>query len=166
MPTHIKYVLRLQDPHADSLQECPSHLGKLVIDQAFTAWLSKQSRDVRDKGAEVKRCIRDESLQDTVSMCITILEPALRMLRLTDGKEGAMLGKVYGYMLQLDSFYGNTIPNVPERIRRKIHTIFMARWEYFHVSAMTAAYRFEPEFCRRDFSTSEMQEVKQKQVLR
>eukprot|EP00967_Tisochrysis_lutea_P105050 scaffold159826_cov27-Tisochrysis_lutea.AAC.1 len=67
---------------------------------------------------------------------------------------------MYGYMLQLDYFYGHPIEGLDERIRRKIHSIYMARWEYVHVDVMTAAYRFEPEFCRRDFSTDEEKQVR------
>lgn len=36
----------------------------------------------------------------------------------------------------------------------------MARWEYMHVPAMTAAYRLDPEFARRKFSRDEQAEVK------
>ena len=50
---------------------------------------------------------------------------------------------------------------MPERMRKKLHAIFMARWEYFHVPVMTAAFRFDPEFCRRDFDANEMRDLKQ-----
>jgi hypothetical protein len=39
--------------------------------------------------------------------------------------------------------------------RKKMHKIFMARWEYFHKDIMTAAYRPDVEFVRFDFSTFE-----------
>jgi len=89
-----------------------------------------------------------------------MLEPVLRLLRMTDTKRGATLGKVYGYMLQLDAHFGVELDGLDESVRQKIHALFMARWEYFHEPIMTAAYRFEPEFMRRKFSKSERDEVK------
>jgi hypothetical protein len=62
-------------------------------------------------------------------------------------------------MLELDMHLREEIDGLDDDIREKIHAMFMARWEYFHVPAMTAPYRFEPEFCRRSFDTSEKLEV-------
>jgi hypothetical protein len=135
-------------------------LERLAIDDVYSAWLAKQPRDVKEKGAAVKRIIRDEDNTETVKVCINVLEPAVRLLRMTDTKLGATLGKVYGYMLQLDEHLREEIDGLEMRIRKKIHAMFMARWgEYFHVPAMTAAYRFEPEYCRRDFDPFEKLEV-------
>ena len=39
---------------------------------------------------------------DTV---IAFMEPLMKLLLLTDGKTGAILGKVYGYMLQFDKLF-------------------------------------------------------------
>jgi hypothetical protein len=119
-------------------------LEMLAIDDVYTAWLAKQAREVKEKGAAVKRIIRDEDNTQTVKMCINMLEPAVRLLRMTtDTKLGATLGKVYGYMLQLDEHLREKIDGLDDDIRTKIHAMFMARWEYFHVPAMTAAYSFE-----------------------
>ena len=46
-------------------------------------------------------------------------------------------------------------------VRIKIHNIFMARWQYFHTPLFTAAYRFDPEYVRREFSAEEEEEVDQ-----
>eukprot|EP00967_Tisochrysis_lutea_P106695 scaffold163838_cov37-Tisochrysis_lutea.AAC.1 len=135
-------------------------LDKLFVDNDFTKWASKQSRDVKDKAATAKRTVRDESIIDTVKTCIRVLEPAVVLLRMLDGKDGATLGKIYGYTLQVDAFYKAPIKGLHDRLRKKIHTLFMARWEYFHVPVMTAAYRFEPEYCRRDFTPAETKEVR------
>jgi hypothetical protein len=107
----------------------------------------------------VKRIIHDEDNTQTMKMCINVLEPAVRLLRMTDTKLGATLGKVYGYMLQLDEHLREKIDGLDDNIRTKIHAMFMARWEYFHVPAMTAAYRFEPEFCQPKFDPKEKLEV-------
>jgi hypothetical protein len=96
-----------------------------------------------------------------VDIGITIMEPVLRLLRLTDGKTGATLSKVYGFLLQLDSHFSKAIPGLDsEEIRHKIHELFMARWAYMHVPIMTAAYRLDPEFARRKFSRDEQADVK------
>lgn len=135
-------------------------LEKLVIDTVYNQWVAKQARETRDNANNIKRHVRDEELLETVNLGITILEPVLRLLRMTDTKRGATLGKVYGYMLQLDAHYNTELDGLDEDVRRKLHTLFMARWEYFHVPIMTAAYRFEPEFMRRKFSKHELDEVK------
>eukprot|EP00967_Tisochrysis_lutea_P051053 scaffold62922_cov26-Tisochrysis_lutea.AAC.1 len=67
---------------------------------------------------------------------------------------------VYAKMLALDVFYREPIDGLDERIRKKIHSIFMARWAYFHTPVMTAAYRLAPEYCRREIEDSEFQEIK------
>jgi hypothetical protein len=89
------------------------------------------------------------------------MEHVLRLLRLTDGKTGATLSKVYGLLLQLDLHFKTAIPELDsEEILHKIHELFMARWEYMHVPVMTAAFRFDPEFARRKFTRDEQAEVK------
>jgi hypothetical protein len=70
-------------------------LEKLAIDEVYTAWLAKQAREVKEKGAAVKRIIRDEDNTQAVKLCINVLEPAVRLLRMTDTKLGATLGKFY-----------------------------------------------------------------------
>ena len=83
----------------------------------------------------------------------------MQLIRLTDGKKGTTLGKVYGYMLVLDKLYSKPIDGIPERMREKMHKIFMARWNYFHTPLMTAAYILEPEYIRRTFSRDEKIEL-------
>ena len=83
----------------------------------------------------------------------------MQLIRLTDGKKGTTLGKVYGYMLVLDKLYSKPIDGIPERMREKMHKIFMARWAYFHTPLMTAAYILEPEYIRRTFSRDEKIEL-------
>mmetsp|Transcript_12446 Transcript_12446/g.35900 ORF Transcript_12446/g.35900 Transcript_12446/m.35900 type:complete len:173 (+) Transcript_12446:816-1334(+) len=64
-------------------------------------------------------------------------------------------------MLQIDTHLRTgTIPGLDAQKRHKVHELFMARWEYFHVLVMTAAYCLEPEFCRRKFSSNEQKELR------
>lgn len=61
------------------------------------------------------------------------MEPIYRLLRITDGKLGANLGKVYGYLLQIDlHLKQGDIHGLDATKRHKIHELFMARWEYLH----------------------------------
>jgi hypothetical protein len=105
-------------------------LERLAIDDVYSAWLAKQSREVKEKGAAVKRIIRDEDNTANVKVCISVLEPAVRLLRMTDTKLSATLGKVYGFMLQLDEHLREDIDGLEANIRKKIHAMFMVRWDY------------------------------------
>lgn len=87
---------------ADRYVNCHPVLERLMIDDAYNAWLTKQTREIREKGAEVKRIIRCEDTWDAIKLCIRTLlpVPVVRVLRMTDAKLGATLGKVYAYMLR------------------------------------------------------------------
>lgn len=135
-------------------------LEKLVVDDRYTAWVAKQTAETKERAAKVKATVRDDKLLTNIALCIKILEPCLTLLRLTDGKKGARLGTVYAKMLNLDVMYREPIAGLAERVRKKIHAIFMARWQYFHTPLMTAAYRFEPQYCRRDFDAAQLAEVR------
>jgi len=135
-------------------------LERLMIDPVYNQWVDGQSRDRRDKAQAVKRIIRSDDIMDTIKVAIQIMEPVYRLLRLCDGKLGANLGKVYGYMLQIDTHLRTGIAALDARKRHKIHELLMARWEYFHAPVMTAAYCLEPEYCRRKFSSQELKELK------
>eukprot|EP00967_Tisochrysis_lutea_P137260 scaffold246037_cov27-Tisochrysis_lutea.AAC.1 len=86
-----------------------------------TAWLSKQSRDTKDKEAEVKRIIRNEGVTEAVRLCPVVCSPIMRVLRMTDTRLGATLGTVYAYMLQLDVHLHNPISRLHGRMQKKIH---------------------------------------------
>jgi alkylhydroperoxidase/carboxymuconolactone decarboxylase family protein YurZ len=89
-----------------------------------------------------------------------VLGPAMKLLRLTDGKRGVSFGKLYRLNLELDQILREPIDGLDEQIREDIHKMWMARWEYFHINAMTAAYMLDPEFIRlEDFSSDEQDEL-------
>jgi hypothetical protein len=139
---------------------CLPILEAMMINPTFTAWVNKQKRETKSTAIEIRRIIRSEANTEAVKICIKVLDPVLRLLRLTDSKTGATLSKLYGYMIQIDVFYRKEIPGLEDNIRKKMHALFMARWEYFHVPMMTAAFRFDPEFSRREFDNNEVQEVR------
>jgi len=129
--------------------EVHSILEKLLVDDDYNTWVSKQKGDTKARGREIKATVHDDALLKNIKLCISIMEPCLRVLRLTDGTTGATLSNVYAKMLNLDVLYRNQIPGISERVRIKIHAIFMARWTYFHTPVMSAAYRLAPEYCRQ-----------------
>mmetsp|Transcript_25487 Transcript_25487/g.77448 ORF Transcript_25487/g.77448 Transcript_25487/m.77448 type:complete len:198 (-) Transcript_25487:254-847(-) len=68
------------------------------------------------------------------------MKPVCRLLRLTDGKLGAHLGKVYAYLVQIDvHLREGVIPGLDATWEHKIHELFVAGWEYLHAPVMTAA---------------------------
>ena len=84
----------------------------------------------------------------------------MHLMRLTDGKKGANLGKVYGLMCQLDRFYDKPIQGLDDGIREKMHKLFMARWAYFHEDVFTAAYMLDPEFLTVEHTSEEEQALR------
>lgn len=144
---------------------CIHILEKLLIDPRYTAWVLKQSTDTRSKADNVKAIVRDASALKAATTLVEVLNPVVKLLRITDTKAGSSLGKVYACMLQLDKYFREPISGLDDvdensDFRPRLHDIFMARWEYFHVPIMTAAYRFEPEYCRRKFSREEQADVR------
>jgi hypothetical protein len=99
--------------------------------------------------------VQDVQFWTDVKLLLRVLEPVLKLLRLTDGKKGATLGKVYHWMCQLDAFFNSPIEGLPTAIREKVHRLFMARWAYFHEPIFTAAYMLDPEFIRVEHSADE-----------
>eukprot|EP00967_Tisochrysis_lutea_P122104 scaffold201803_cov18-Tisochrysis_lutea.AAC.1 len=68
--------------------------------------------EMKEKGVEAKRIVRNDDHLNTAKLAIAVMEPVYRLLRLTDGKLGANLAKVYGYLLQIDEHLRNTIPGL------------------------------------------------------
>ena len=93
-----------------------------------------------------------------------MLEPCLKVLRLSDGKKGTTLGKLYQLLIDLDNLYGKPTNGLPERVRKKMHNLYMARWEYFDTPVFAAAYVSHSEFLQVAHSTAD--EVKFRTVLK
>ena len=59
-----------------------------------------------------------------VSLLSRVLQPTLKVLRLTDGKTGATLGKVHGLCVGPDALYMNEIVGMDDETREKVHLLY------------------------------------------
>ncbi len=85
----------------------------------------------------------------------------MRLLRITDGKTGATLSKVYHLMSNMAAEFQKPIEGLDEDVRDKMWELFMARWTYFHEPVFTAAYFLDPEFIKGEGSVSEEKEFRE-----
>ena len=76
---------------------------------------------------------------EAVSLTVRVLSPALTLLRLTDGKTGATLGKVYALFANLNQAYRQEVEGIDKTTRARMDAIFLARWTYFHDPVFTGA---------------------------
>ena len=70
----------------------------LMANPHFKEWLKKQKTDIKKLGASVKLIVQSDCHWTGVKVTVDTLVPILELLRLTDGKTGATLGKVYHHM--------------------------------------------------------------------
>ena len=68
-----------------------------------------------------------------LDLCCQIFEPALEVLRVSDGMKGGTPAILYNMCLGLDKLYSEPIDDLDESIRKKVHALFMTRWNTFHV---------------------------------
>jgi hypothetical protein len=115
-------------------------------------------------GAEIKDIINSEDHGKAVELTTQVLTPVLRLLRFTDGKTGATLGKVYDQMATIAATFDKPIEGLDDTIRERMWELFMARWTYFHEPVFTAAWFLDPEFIRGSCTWSEEKEFRE--VLR
>jgi len=92
----------------------------------------------------VKRIVHASEHWEAVELTLKMLSPVVRVMRLTDGKSGATLSKVYNLMSQLSTQLEKEVVGLDEDVREKIWQLFMARWTYFHEPIFTAAYYLDP----------------------
>jgi len=118
----------------------------MFTDPEYVAWHATQKQNTKEAGDAAKKIAFDDAHLKDVKLTIKVLEPALVVLRLADGKKGASLGQLYGALLKLDHFYRNEIDGLDGSMREKIHNLFMLRWQYFHNDIMTTAYRLTPQY--------------------
>jgi hypothetical protein len=130
-------------------------LQVLVSNPAHKAWLAKQKVEVREIGSVVKLTVESDSHWEGVKLTTRVLSPVVELLRLTDGKTGATLGKVYHHMSNIAAIFNKPIDGMEEDDREKMHDLFLARWTYFHEPIFTAAYFLDPEFIRGNGSDEE-----------
>lgn len=130
-------------------------LELLVANPGYKAWLSKQTPETKKEAERVKTTTQSSDHWDAVEFTLKMLLPVLRVLRLTDGKTGATLSKVYNLMSQLSTHFEKEIEGFDDSIRQKVWDLFMARWTYFHEPIFTAAYFLDPEFMKGKGSRQE-----------
>ena len=156
-----RYALRVL--MAQRLSNVEPVVVQLVGDAVYTSWLSKQKASVKEAGAALQAMVQDADFWTSLRLTVRVLEPCLKVLRLSDGKKGVTLGKLYHLLIDLDNLYGNPIAELPERVRKKMHKLFMGRWEYFDTPVFAAAYVSHSEFLQVNHSVAD--EAKFKKVL-
>ena len=60
-------------------------MKNFVANIEYDAWLRSQSRVKQDKGADARRIVQAERHWDEVSVTVAVLEPIIKVLRLTYG---------------------------------------------------------------------------------
>ena len=128
---------------------------QLIVNPSYKLWLSKQKREIKESGAIAKETVQDEDHWDAVRLTVKVLTPVLKLLRMTDGKTGATLGKIYHQMCEISGFFENPIEGLEEDCREQVWQLFNARWQYFHEPIFTAAYYLDPEFISGEGSKEE-----------
>ena len=93
-------------------------LEKLLTNNDYNEWVGRRKADTRAKAAEIKRRIFDPEHRRGVDLTIKILVPFLILLRMTDSKTGAALGKVYGCMHEMDEWLNEPIASLDDKVRK------------------------------------------------
>ena len=99
--------------------------------------------------------MQDDEHWKAVSLTLLVLTPVLKLLRLTDGKAGATLGKVYGLCAAVAANFLKDIPGLSKELVALIHAMFCARWLYFHTNAHTGAMYLNSEYITDQHSREE-----------
>ena len=105
----------------------------LMVDTEIEAWLQRQKPDTQQKFNKVSNVILAQAdFWKNLDLCCQIFEPALQALRVSDGMKGGTPAILYNMCLGLDKLYSEPIDGLDESIRKKVHALFMARWNTFH----------------------------------
>jgi hypothetical protein len=135
-------------------------MESLVAHVGYKLWLDKQDKDVKEKGEEIRITVQKSAHWVAVECAVRVLSPTLKVLRLTDGKTGATLGKVHGLCVGLDALYRNDIVGMDDDTRERMHLLFTARWTYFHTDVFTAAKMLDSEYIKDEHTLSERKEFR------
>ena len=111
----------------------------LVANPGYKAWLAKQKNEIKATGERIREIVQKIKHWEAVSLTVRVLSPALTLLRLTDGKTGATLGKVYALFANLNQAYRQEVEGIDKTTRTRMDAIFLARWTYFHDPVFTGA---------------------------
>ena len=135
-------------------------MESLVAHVGYKLWLEKQDKDVKEKGEEIRITVQNSAHWVAVECAVRVLSPTLKVLRLTDGKTGATLGKVHGLCVGPDALYRNDIVGMDDETRERMHLLFTARWEYFHTGVFTAAKFLDSEYIEDEHTADEKDEFR------
>ncbi len=58
----------------------------------------------------------------------------------SDGMKGVTPAILYNMCLGLDNLYSESIDGLDESIRKKVHALFMVRWNTFHAPVHSACF--------------------------
>ena len=64
--------------------------------------------------------IGDKNFWSTTKVCVKVLQPAVKVLRYSDGIRGGNLGLMYNLLMQLDERYSSPIEGLPEKVRTEV----------------------------------------------
>jgi hypothetical protein len=70
----------------------------------------------------------------------------MQTLRISDGKIGAGMGRVYLTMVQLDQFFSTPIDGVEDSVREGWHDLFTKRWNYWYKPWHAACGILDPAY--------------------
>ena len=107
----------------------------LFVHPELEAWVERQKPQTQDKFKKVSAVVlSDTNFWKNLDMCSRIFEPALQALCVNDGMKGGTPAILYDLCLGLDKLYSEPIDGLPEPTRRKLHALFIARWNTLHAS--------------------------------
>ncbi len=74
----------------------------------------------------------------------------MEVLRVSDGMKGDTPAILYNMCLGLDKMYSEPIDDLDESIRKKVHDLFMVRWNTFHAPVHSVCFLMDKGFCLMD----------------
>ena len=68
--------------------------------------------------------------------------------------KGGTPAVLYNMCLGLDKLYSEPIDGLDESIRKKVHALFMTRWNTFHTSVHSACFLMDKTFCHMEHDST------------
>ncbi len=104
------------------------------------AWVERQKPQTQDKFRKVRAVVlSDTNFWKNLDIYSRIFESELQALRVSDGMQDGTPAILYDLCPGLDKLYSEPIDGLPEPTRRKLHALFMARWNVFHTPVHSAS---------------------------
>ncbi len=120
----------------------------LFVNTEMETWVERQKPQTQDKFRKVSVVVlSDTNFWKNLDMCSRIFEPVFQTLRVNDDMKGGTPAILYDLCLVLDKLYSDPIDGLPEPTRRKLHALFMARWNVFHAPVHSVCFIMHKAFC-------------------